>query len=170
MTVGQNRSTARSTAQIQRASSLVPVDCPVDHPDTESKALWSGRPAGRLAPVSARRAQDCARRSTARSTEPWASRPLRSTDVHSLVHVWQTQGRVGRPVDRTREPCSLYLGGRPGRSTGSESCSLYLGGRQGGRPDFPNGHIFDRWRSTGPVDRRPVRLQISLTASFQLGL
>ena len=97
-------------------------------------------------------------RSTVRSTEPWAGRPLRSTDVHSLVHVWQTQGRsavrstgpesfalciwaVDRTVDRTRELCSLYLGGRPG-----------------GRPDFPNGHISDRWRSTGPIDRKPVRL------------
>ena len=88
-------------------------------------------------------------RSTARSTAPWAGRPLRSTDVHSLVHVWQTQGRsTGRStrpeslalciwavdwaVDRTREICSLDLGGRPG-----------------GRPGLPNGHIFDRWRSTG---------------------
>ena len=113
-------------------------------------------------------------RSTVRSTKPRAGRSLRSTDVHNLVHVWQTQGRsagrstgrstgpesfalciwaVDRAVDRTKEPCSLYLGGRPG-----------------GRPDCPNGHIYDRWRSTGRSTASLSGCQISLTASFLFGL
>ena len=81
-------------------------------------------------------------RPTGRSTEPRASRPLRSTDVHSPVHVCQTQGRS---ADRIREPCSLYLGGRPSGQPEQEVCSLY----PGGRPYCPNSHISDRWRSTG---------------------
>ena len=110
-------------------------------------------------------------RSTVRSTEPRAGRPLRSTDVHSLVHVWQTQGRsAGRPtgpesfalciwavdraVDWTREPAHCIWAVDRAVDRTREPCSLYLGGR----PGLPNGHIFDRWRSTGPVDRQPVRL------------
>ena len=65
-----------------------------------------------------------------------------------------TSGRHSGAVDRTREPCSLDLGvdrhGRPEQRV----CSLYLGGR----PKWPNGHIYDRWRSTGTVDRKPVKL------------
>ena len=58
----------RSTAQIQRADFSAPVDRQVDRPDTESRALWSCRPAGQPAHCAARRAQLCASRSTARST------------------------------------------------------------------------------------------------------
>ena len=69
----------------------------------------------------------------------------RSTDMHRLVHVWQTQTRSTVRVDRVRELCSLFVwvdrpvdrgcptvtfltvGGRPGRSTGSLSgCQLSL--------------------------------------------
>ena len=64
LTVGSYRSTGQSTAQIQRAD----FSASVDRSDTESKALWSGRPTGRLAHCASRRAQVCARRSTARST------------------------------------------------------------------------------------------------------
>ena len=75
-----------------------------------------------------------------RPTAPKAGRPLRSTDVHRLVHVWQTQGRsAGRP---TETESLLSVSGRSAvRSIGC-----------------PNGHISDRWRSAGPADRRPVRL------------
>ena len=121
---------------------------------------------------------------------------VRSTDVHRAVHVWQHSGPVDRPVDRTRELCSLYLGGRPGgrpdqrallsvsgRSTGPESsaiciwaidravdrtresCSLY----PGGRPDCPNGHKYDRWRSTGRSTVSLSGCQISLRLVFCLG-
>ena len=63
-----------------------------------------------------------------RSTVSQGRSTSRSTDVHRSVHVWPGNGPVDRAVDRTRELCSLYLGGRPG-------CS--------------NGQKFDRWRSTG---------------------
>ena len=63
-------------------------------------------------------------------------RPGRSTDVHKTVHVWQNWD------------------GRPSGSTGSESSALCLFGSTGP----VDGHISDRWRSTGPVDRQPVRL------------
>ena len=43
-------------------------------------------------------------------------------------------GTVGRAADRTRELCSLYLGGRPSGWPDQRVCSLYLGGRPGGRP------------------------------------
>ena len=94
-------------------------------------------------------------RPTAWSTEPRASRP--------------NQGPVDPAVDRRAQPCARLAdtwAGRPvGRRT-RELCSLYLGGR----PDCPNGHIYDRWRST---DRSTASLsgwQISLTASFLFGL
>ena len=60
-----SRSTARSTAQIQRAQLSGLVGRRVDRPNTESIALWSGRPHGWPAHCAARRAQGCARRSTA---------------------------------------------------------------------------------------------------------
>ena len=78
---------------------------------------------------------------------------VRSTDVHSLVHVWQTHGPVDRSVDRTRELCSLYLGGRPG-----------------GRPNFPNGHILTVGGRLGRSTASLLGCQISLTASFLFGL
>ena len=75
------------------------------------------------------------------STAPEAGRPLRSTDVHKLVHVWQIQGRsAGRPtgpesfalciwaVDRDC-PTVIFMtvGGPPGRSTASLSgCQISL--------------------------------------------
>ena len=91
-------------------------------------------------------------RSTGRSTEPRAGRPLRSTDVHSLVHVYQAMGRstrrstgpesvalciwaVDRAVDRNRELCSLYLGGRPCGRPGAPTVRFStIGGRPAGRP------------------------------------
>ena len=101
-------------------------------------------------------------------TQNCADRPSRSTgrstDVHKPVHVCWHSGPVGRPVDRTRELCSLYLDGRPGGRPDQRACSLYLGGRPGGRPDCPNGHKYDRWRSTASLSG----YQISLTASFRV--
>ena len=94
------------------------------------------------------------------------------------------QRPVDRAVDRRAQPCARLADTRAGRSTGPESlalciwavdrggrsdqraCSLYLGGR----PDFPNGHIFDRWRSTGRSTASLSGCQISLTASFLFGL
>ena len=85
MIVGANRSTARPTAEIQRVGLSDPVDRPVDRPDTESKALWSGRPTG---PVSARRAQGCARRSTVTVDRPLV-RSTRAVDRPGLsATVW----------------------------------------------------------------------------------
>ena len=75
-------------------------------------------------------------------------------------------GPVDRLVDRTWEPCSLYLGGRPAGRSELRVCSLYLGGR----PGLPNGHIFDRWRSTGRSTASLSGWQINLTASFLFGL
>ena len=69
--------------------------------------------------------------------EPRAGRPGGSTDVHRTVHVWQFSGRVdraGRP--ELRAVLSVLLG-RPGGSTGGS-----------------NGRIFDRYGSTGRVDRQ----------------
>ena len=63
MTVGQTRSTVRSTAQIQRADFSVTVDRPVDRPDTESKLSGPGRPPRY-------REQSSLVRSTDRSTGP----------------------------------------------------------------------------------------------------
>ena len=109
-------------------------------------------------------------RSTARSTAPWAGRPLRSTDVHSLVHVWQTQGRstvrstgpeslalciwaVGRPVDRNRESAlCIWAVDRAVDRIAPTVRNMTVGGRPGGRPPSLSG------------------CQISLTASFLFGL
>ena len=75
----------------------------------------------RSADTADRRAQPCARLAA-----QWAGRP---TGPESLaLCIWA----VDPAVDRTREFCSLYLGGRPS-----------------GRPRWPNGHISDRWRSAG---------------------
>ena len=44
-------------------------------------------------------------------------------------------GTVGRAADRTRELCSLYLGGRPsGRPAAPTVIFLTVGGRPAGRP------------------------------------
>ena len=94
----------------------------------------------------------------------------RLTDVHRLVHVCWHSGPVGRAADRIREPCSLYLGGRPSGRPDQRVCSLYLGGRPCGRPSCPNGHISDRWRSAGRPTASLSGCQISLTASFLFGL
>ena len=85
-----------------------------------------------------------------------ADRPGRPT-----ARVDRTKGRSTLAVDRRAQACAhLSDTGPVGRSTDRirEPCSLYLGDRPGGQPDWPNGHIYDRWRSTGPVDRKPVRL------------
>ena len=63
------RSTAQSTAQIQRAELSGPVDRPVGRPTVLPDVHGSvhvGRPHGR---------PPCARRSTARSTGPWCGQP-----------------------------------------------------------------------------------------------
>ena len=62
-----------------------------------------------------------------------AGRPSGSTDVHA-VHVCTSADRSGRP--------------------GHLQCSLFVRVDRGGRPLSPNGQKFDRWRSTGPVDRQ----------------
>ena len=95
------RSTGQSTANGHKYGRWgIPVDRPVDRPDTESKALWSGRPSHCLP----RRAQTCARRSTDRST-----------DVHSPVHVWPSNwaGRPGgQPGQRALRSVNLRSTGR----------------------------------------------------------
>ena len=74
-------------------------------------------------------------RPTARSTEPWAGRPLRSTDVHSLVHVWQT---LGRPTGQSTGPESsalcIWAVGRAVDRFGPTVINMTVGGRPGGRP------------------------------------
>ena len=105
-------------------------------------------------------------RPTARSTEPRASRPCGRLTCTALCtsgrHMGRSTGRSTGPesfalciwaVDRTRESCSLYPGGRPG-----------------GQPGCSNGHIFDRWRSTDRSTASLSGCQISLTASFLFGL
>ena len=94
----------------------------------------------------------------------------RSTDVHRAVHVCWHSGPVDRSVDRTRELCSLYLGGRPGGRP-DQWALLSVSGRSTGRSTgFPNGHIFDHWQSTGRSTASLSGCQISLTASFLFGL
>ena len=48
--------------------------------------------------------------------------------------------------------------GRPGHL----QCSLFVSVDRAGRPQLPNGHISDRWRSTGPVNRRLSELPTQL--------
>ena len=74
----------------------------------------------------------------------------RSTDVHRAVHVCWHSGPVDRSVDRTREPCSLYLGGRPGGQP-DQRALLSVSGR--------STRLLQRsylWPLA--VDRKPVRL------------
>ena len=87
------------------------------------------------------------------STAPRAGRPVRSTDVHRAVHVWQTQGRSTRTVDRNWEQCSLFIS--VGRAV-DRVCPTVIFLTVGGRPG----------RSTVSLSG----CQISLTASFLMGL
>ena len=68
-----------------------------------------------------------------KSTGAEVGRPDRSTDVHSLVHVWLvgTVARSGRPSQRAE--LSVFLG------------------RPGGRPVAGNGQNLTVGRSTGSV-------------------
>jgi len=83
--------------------------------------------------------------------QTWQSpvdRPSRPT--WTAVHVCTS---ADRPVDRDQCQCSLFVSvdriGRPSESsTLRQSC-----GRPSRSTDLPNGRIYDRWRSTGPVDR-----------------
>ena len=143
MTVGGSR----STAQIQRAG----LSGPVDRPDTESKALWSGRPTGRpaLCLPNVHKAVHVSR--PLRSTGPWFGRP----------HGRPYQGPVDPAVDRRAQPCARLAAQWAGRPTGrpDQRALLSVSGRSAVRSTgCPNGHNYDRWRSTGPVDRKPVRL------------
>ena len=114
----------RSTAQIQRARLSASIDRPVDRPNTESKALWSGRSTGRPAHCLARCAQTCAR-----LLAQWTGRPTGSESL--TLYIWA----VDRAVDRSREVCYLYLGGRPcGRPDAPTVIFLTVGGRPAGRP------------------------------------
>ena len=63
-----------------------------------------------------------------------------------LVHVWQTLGTVDRPVNRTREQCSLFLGGRLG---GRPAREPLLSGSEDGRPVAASGQKVTVGRSTG---------------------
>ena len=74
---------------------------------------------------------------------------VQSTDVHRAVHVWQHGG----PVDRPGRPDQRALLSVSGRSTGrSTGC--------------PNGHKYDRWRSTGRLTASLFGWQIGQTASL----
>ena len=97
-------------------------------------------------------------------------------------------GHAGRPTCTDLCTSAGTVGRSAGRPTGSEIlalciwavdqavdrsrevCFLYLGGRSCGRPDCPNGHISDRWRSAGRPTVSLSGCQISLTASFLFGL
>ena len=69
------------------------------------------------------------------STVPKAGRPLRSTDVHKLVHVWQTQGRsAGRPTVPESSALCFWAVGRAVDRDGPTVIFLTVGGRPGGRP------------------------------------
>ena len=91
-------------------------------------------------------------------------RPKWQVRVHILVHVGQVLDPVNRAVDRLQVPHSRVgtVDWTVDRKQGTvdravdrpESiCSLDWDGRPGGRPLASNGQFFDRWRSTGPVDR-----------------
>ena len=162
MTVGGTRSTD-------------PVDCP----KTESKALWPVDRSGRPCPVPGQRAQVCARRSV-ESGRPTLEhgRPSRSTQTNrEQTSLLRSTGPVDRPlcqqraqvcarrstgpVDRRAQTCArCWHSGRSTRPVDRkrEQCSLFVWVDRAGRPGLPNGHISDRWRSIGPVDRQPVRL------------
>ena len=76
-------------------------------------------------------------------------RPTRSTDVHNTVHVYIS---------------------RPTRSTDVHLLSQEFSVDRPGRPMNPNGHIFDRWRSTDPVDRDLSKVLTDPTASLTVFL
>ena len=65
---------------------------------------------------------------------------------------WQKPvDRSGRPTCTSVQVCTLA--DRPGRP-GSVQYSLFVAVDPGGRPTSLNGQKYDRWRSTGPVDRQ----------------
>ena len=101
-------------------------------------------------PVSDPELADRPDRPTARSTVPRAGRPCGRPTCTELCTSGST---VGRPADRTRELCSLYLGGRP---SGRPDCPTVTFMTVGGRPGRPTASLSG--------------CQISLTASFLFGL
>ena len=69
------------------------------------------------------------------STAPKAGRPLRSTDVHRLVHVWQTQGRsAGRPTGPESSALCIWAVDRAIDWDAPTVIFMTVGGRPGGRP------------------------------------
>ena len=88
-------------------------------------------------------------------TQNCADRPCRSTDVHRPVHVCWHSGPVGRSDQRALLSVSGRSAGRP---TGAEKSALCIWAVGRAVDRIAQGHIYDRWRSTGPVDRKPVRL------------
>ena len=82
-----------------------------------------------------------------RSTEPRAGRPLRSTDVHSHVHVWQTQGRpTGRSTGPESSALCIWAVGRAVGRDGPTVIFMTVGGRPGGRPGCKNSQRLVFWR------------------------
>ena len=84
-----------------------------------------------------------------------------------------TQSRSTESVDRRTQACTRWPGtwaGRPGGRPDQRALLSVSGGRLGGRPGWPNGHIYDRWRSTGRSTASLSGCQISLMASFLFGL
>ena len=69
------------------------------------------------------------------------------------------------PVDRCAQTVHVYIS-RPTRSTEVFLCSRDFSVDRPGRPKSLNGHIFDRWRSTDPVDRTLSKVLTDPTASF----
>ena len=85
------------------------------------------------------------------------------------ARVDRTKGRSTVTVDRRAQPCARLADTGPADRAVDrtrELCSLYLGGRPGDRQVWPNGHIYDRWRSTGRSTASLSGWQISLTVSF----
>ena len=95
-----------------------------------------------------------------RLTAAVVSRPVRSTDVHKTCTL---ASHLGQSTEWSTDCKYPTLGW--GRST--DRSTVRLGtvdravGRPGGRPGSSNDQIFDRWRSTGPVDRQPPGLKNS---------
>ena len=164
MIVGEIRSTVQSTAQsrtlwsgrppgrpprYREQSSLVRSTGPLCLPNVH-KAVHVGQPHGRPnhGPVDRNGRPTCTALCT--SGRHRTGRPAGRPDQRALLSV---SGRSTGSVDRSREVCSLYLGGRPcGRPDAPTVIFLTVGGQPG--------------RSTASLSG----CQISLTASFLFGL
>ena len=91
----------------------------------------------------------------------------------STLTVDRTKGRSTHRVDRRAQTYARLAGTNPVDRTGRPGLRAVLSvclGRPGGRPVLPNGHISDRWRSTGRSTGSLSGYHISLTASFWFGL